>query len=1186
AAPGPPRAGPCAEAAAPPAAKGGSRAGHGEAAGTAMRPARRGPGERGRRGDRGGAGGPATLPRHLPVPSCCRSVSMLSGMLVPPAPPSPSCPSIQRLLPLRLCPALPLPLHLERDARSPCSSSAPPTSIQPLLQPLHPSILPFPCSPSHPCSFTLAVPSILTPSAGGPSGRVPGGSGGCRAPRQDQARVGGPCSGPSGTRDGWAVGSPKEPPWFREGLSSPAPHLSTPWQGCEPGALLAVPWNKWDGTGGTGRWDRVGPLPAPAKVGPPAPAAAPAPGCLIQGAHGGMSSLAGRAHGDGLLQLPASPGSGVWGHARGLGLLCGVRAPRCPGTGMQRPWEGAGSLEMLGDAGAAVPRAASTGLSGALCCPPSLNWGGRILKQCSAPSPPSHSSCDWAPLETLVPHTLGTLGGHSWCCHPCATLGELEQGLSTGDSLCPSFHTPELHCGALGTLPGSRCPLWVGTEVWQRKGARGVSDPLPTACSCATLLPFTPQCIPGVGAELRDGTAWDRVAGSERGDSTAAAPFGHSRCHHDLAGPMTALQSCSRCPGGLGGSLPSEPPRQPRQQLRCRWPRSAIWPQRAAGKNSQGKGVPRAASPAPGRGCISGGGPEPGQRLRGKMPEQSNDYRVVVFGAGGVGKSSLVLRFVKGTFRDTYIPTIEDTYRQVISCDKSVCTLQITDTTGSHQFPAMQRLSISKGHAFILVFSVTSKQSLEELKPIYQQIVQIKGSVESIPIMLVGNKCDETQREVESREGEAMAKEWKCAFMETSAKMNYNVKELFQELLNLEKRRNVSLTIDGKRSSKQKRTDKIKGKCPPPLLPTTAGRGSGIAAGQSPRPPCAITVTVRGRQRSARERGDTRPPPGTAGPGTRRRDSRTTPPALSTTGAAGPGPRRSSREGRTVPRGGGGVTPGDSPARPGPPAPLSPRHSALLLRAETRGGGSPCAVPVSPCPVPPGPSAPSWCHHPPSQTPSPVLVPRLPQPRVLPQPPEPPARHRGPPAPSFPTPAPRAPRAPPAPRRCRSRSRQHKHKSIGTILASSGGRPPAPQPAGPPAPPCAPSPAMPRCPAGGQRHPVLRVPPRGGLAPHPRDPPTPPSSGAAPLAPPWPERGPRAVTSPSSPRSGPAPSPRRHRGVPEGVSPRGCPRGGVPEGPPQLPAPPGFLHEDLSAQGTSRPRPGGRPRRGSRAGER
>ncbi|KAG8130755.1 hypothetical protein E2320_017453 [Naja naja] len=196
------------------------------------------------------------------------------------------------------------------------------------------------------------------------------------------------------------------------------------------------------------------------------------------------------------------------------------------------------------------------------------------------------------------------------------------------------------------------------------------------------------------------------------------------------------------------------------------------------------------------------------------MPEQSNDYRVVVFGAGGVGKSSLVLRFVKGTFRDSYIPTIEDTYRQVISCDKSICTLQITDTTGSHQFPAMQRLSISKGHAFILVYSVTSRQSLEELKPIYEQICQIKGDTESIPIMLVGNKNDEDHnREIQTTDGEAMAKKWKCAFMETSAKMNHNVKELFQELLNLEKRRTVSLQIDGKKSKQQKRKEKLKGKC-------------------------------------------------------------------------------------------------------------------------------------------------------------------------------------------------------------------------------------------------------------------------------------------------------------------------------------------------------------------------------------
>ncbi|XP_071445508.1 GTP-binding protein Di-Ras2 isoform X2 [Hetaerina americana] len=206
------------------------------------------------------------------------------------------------------------------------------------------------------------------------------------------------------------------------------------------------------------------------------------------------------------------------------------------------------------------------------------------------------------------------------------------------------------------------------------------------------------------------------------------------------------------------------------------------------------------------------------------MPEQSNDYRVVVFGAGGVGKSSLVLRFVKGTFRESYIPTIEDTYRQVISCNKNICTLQITDTTGSHQFPAMQRLSISKGHAFILVYSVTSRQSLEELRPIWDAIKETKGAeLAGIPVMLVGNKCDEGEeggsaREVRPEEGEAEAQRWGCNFMETSAKTNHNVKELFQELLNMEKNRNISLQLDSKKKGKGgsgsgKGAGKMKEKC-------------------------------------------------------------------------------------------------------------------------------------------------------------------------------------------------------------------------------------------------------------------------------------------------------------------------------------------------------------------------------------
>ncbi|XP_032778729.1 GTP-binding protein Di-Ras2 [Daphnia magna] len=192
------------------------------------------------------------------------------------------------------------------------------------------------------------------------------------------------------------------------------------------------------------------------------------------------------------------------------------------------------------------------------------------------------------------------------------------------------------------------------------------------------------------------------------------------------------------------------------------------------------------------------------------MANENSEYRVVVFGAGRVGKSSLVLRFLKDTFRESYVPTVEDFYcqnveflsytldDQLIPCNNnSVCNLQIVDTSGSYCFPAMQRLNISKGRAFIMVYSVTSRQSLEQLESTWKTIREIKGSLNNVPVMLVGNKCDEIgARELTVEEGKERARLWSSSFIETSAKANYNVKKLFQELLRLEKTRTLRIPQD------------------------------------------------------------------------------------------------------------------------------------------------------------------------------------------------------------------------------------------------------------------------------------------------------------------------------------------------------------------------------------------------------
>lgn len=99
---------------------------------------------------------------------------------------------------------------------------------------------------------------------------------------------------------------------------------------------------------------------------------------------------------------------------------------------------------------------------------------------------------------------------------------------------------------------------------------------------------------------------------------------------------------------------------------------------------------------------------------------------------------------------------------------------------------------------------------MEELKPIFAEICLIKGSTDSIPVMLVGNKCDDVTREVTTLEAGTLAKAWKTGFMETSAKTNHNVQELFQDLLQLEKRRAMNLHLDAKKSNSTLGTDRLK----------------------------------------------------------------------------------------------------------------------------------------------------------------------------------------------------------------------------------------------------------------------------------------------------------------------------------------------------------------------------------------
>jgi len=153
-------------------------------------------------------------------------------------------------------------------------------------------------------------------------------------------------------------------------------------------------------------------------------------------------------------------------------------------------------------------------------------------------------------------------------------------------------------------------------------------------------------------------------------------------------------------------------------------------------------------------------------------------------GSGGVGKSALTVRLVTDQFTPGHEPTIEDTFRMILNVDGKTANLDILDTAGQDQFHSMQDQWIRSSQAFLLVYSIDSQASFNELKTIYEKVLRIKELRSNAPVVLVGNKCDlSSARQVTEESGRALAAEWGCAFYETSAKEKINNVDCFFDVV-------------------------------------------------------------------------------------------------------------------------------------------------------------------------------------------------------------------------------------------------------------------------------------------------------------------------------------------------------------------------------------------------------------------
>jgi len=164
------------------------------------------------------------------------------------------------------------------------------------------------------------------------------------------------------------------------------------------------------------------------------------------------------------------------------------------------------------------------------------------------------------------------------------------------------------------------------------------------------------------------------------------------------------------------------------------------------------------------------------------MAHQTCHYKLVLLGDTAVGKSCLVIRFVRDEFFEFQEPTIGAAFlTQTITLDDYTVKFEIWDTAGQERYRSLAPMYYRGAMAAIVVYDVTNPTSFEGAKSWVREL-QRRGDPHVV-IAMAANKCDkEGMRKVEEAEGNQYAKENNIIHLPTSAKSGHNVKELFLEI--------------------------------------------------------------------------------------------------------------------------------------------------------------------------------------------------------------------------------------------------------------------------------------------------------------------------------------------------------------------------------------------------------------------
>ena len=209
------------------------------------------------------------------------------------------------------------------------------------------------------------------------------------------------------------------------------------------------------------------------------------------------------------------------------------------------------------------------------------------------------------------------------------------------------------------------------------------------------------------------------------------------------------------------------------------------------------------------------------------MENQENiTCKVVLVGESGVGKTSIINRYLNNTYNEnqksTFAPKFKNKVLNYPEYNKSI-SFDIWDTAGQEAYRSITKNFYVNAAIGVMVYDIRNRESFENIKKYWSQQLKDSG-VQNIVLAIAGNKCDIfNEEEVSENEAREYADSMGAVFQLTSCKENIGIDELFKEsgkrfleankLIAKEKKQkkeNENLKIEGKDVANNGKTAKKK----------------------------------------------------------------------------------------------------------------------------------------------------------------------------------------------------------------------------------------------------------------------------------------------------------------------------------------------------------------------------------------